>query len=319
MISRSETGVRSAKPWRRYLSYIVAAAAVAIAAFLLYRTLSRYDWSELVSAVKSVSLDRLLLAIGFTAASYLSLTGFDYLALRYAGHPLAYRQAALASFCSLSIGHNIGFAALSSGAIRYRFYSRWGLGTGEVAKVILFCALTVGLGLSILGGVALLVHPDLAVEVMKVPREVVYFAGAACLTWPVLYLLLTATLKHPLHIRGRSLALPSPRLAIGQMIIGPVNFALVAAALHQAIVALQDVSYLAVASVYVTANVATLVTHAPGGLGVVESVVLFLLPHAQLIGAVLAFRFVYFLLPLVLGSVLLASSELVLSRSAGTS
>ncbi|WP_246248849.1 lysylphosphatidylglycerol synthase domain-containing protein [Chelativorans alearense] len=321
MISHSETDARAARhrPWRRYLGYTAAVAAVALAGFLLYRTLSRYDWAELVSAVAAVSFDRLLIAICFAAASYLSLTGFDFLALRYAGHPLSYRRAALASFTSLSIGHNIGLAALSSGALRYRFYSRWGLGAGDVAKVILFCALTVALGLSILGGVALLFHPDLAVQVMGVPRGSVYFVGAACLVWPALYLFLTATIKHPLRFRGRSLALPSLRLALGQAIIGSVNFAFVAAALHQAIAALQDVPYLAVASVYVTANVATLVTHAPGGLGVVESVVLFLLPHAKLIGAVLVFRFVYFLLPLVLGSVLLVSSELVLSRPAGTS
>ncbi|MDZ5695951.1 lysylphosphatidylglycerol synthase domain-containing protein [Chelativorans sp. M5D2P16] len=315
MTSHSGAAAHPAKhagPFRRYLGYTVAVAAVALAAFLLYRTLSQYDWPELVSAVTAVSLYHMLLAIGFTAASYLTLTGFDFLALKYAGHPLAYRRAALASFCSLSIGHNIGLAALSSGAIRYRFYSRWGLGAGEVAKVIVFCGVTVGLGLSILGGVGLLVHPDLAIDVMGIPSSLVTLVAVICLLWPALYLVLAATVERPLRFRGMTLAMPGFKLALGQVILGTVNFAFVAGALHQTIAALADVPYLEVAAVYVSANVATLITHVPGGLGVIESVVLYLLPRAELIGAVLVFRFVYFLLPLALGSLLLGFSEVVL-------
>ena len=137
---------------------LIAILAVSLAAFLLYRTLSRYSFEELIASVAAVPTSRLAAAGGFAAASYLCLTGFDYLALRYVGRPLPYRKAALASFTSLSLGHNIGFASLSSGAIRYRFYSRWGLRAGEVAKVILFCGVTVGLGLMLLGGAALLIR-----------------------------------------------------------------------------------------------------------------------------------------------------------------
>ena len=120
-------------PRKKIWSALVAFLAVSLAAFLLYRTLSRYSFEELVASVTAVPMQRLLAAGGFAAASYLCLTGFDFLALRYVGRP-PYRQAALASFTSLSLGHNIGFAALSSGAIRYRFYSRWGLRTGEIAR-----------------------------------------------------------------------------------------------------------------------------------------------------------------------------------------
>jgi uncharacterized membrane protein YbhN (UPF0104 family) len=136
----------------RRLMPFIAVAAIALAAFLLYRTLSRYSWPEIAASVAAIPVHRLIFAAGFAAASYLCLTGFDYLALRYVGRPLPYRKAALASFVALSMGHNIGLAALSSGTIRYRFYSRWGLSAGEVAKVILFCGITVGLGLITLGG-----------------------------------------------------------------------------------------------------------------------------------------------------------------------
>ena len=105
---------------------------------------------------------------------------------------LPYPKAALASFTALSLGHNIGLAALSSGAVRYRFYSRWGLSTGEVAKVIVFCGVTVGLGLLILGGAALLLRSGLAVEITGLTQPVVIALGLGCLAVPAIYLILSA-------------------------------------------------------------------------------------------------------------------------------
>jgi glycosyltransferase 2 family protein len=298
----------------RNWKYLIAAAAVGLAAFLLYRTLSRYSLNELIAAVTAVPLPRLLGAAGFAAASYLTLTFFDYLALRYVGRPLPYPKAALASFTALSLGHNIGLAALSSGAVRYRFYSRWGLNAGEVAKVIVFCGVTVGLGLLTLGGAALLLRSGLAVEITGLTHPVIIALGLGCLAVPVIYLTLSSVVRRPLRIRRWSLEIPAFRLAIGQVLIGSVNFAFVAACLHQTLAAVADVAYLGVASVYVIANATALVSHVPGGLGVIESVVMYLLPQDNLIGPLLVFRFVYFLAPLGLGGVLFAITELVLRR-----
>jgi glycosyltransferase 2 family protein len=296
---------------------LIAAAAIGLAAFLLYRTLSRYSLDQLVAAVAAVPAPRLLGAIGFAAASYLSLTGFDYLALHYVGRPLPYRRAALASFTALSLGHNIGLAALSSGAVRYRFYSRWGLSAGDVARVVLFCGITVGLGLLVLGGAALLLRSGLAMEITGLARPVVVAMGIGCITLPAAYLILSAFVGKPLRIGRWSLDMPPFRLALGQVLIGSVNFAFVAACLHQALAAVAEVAYLGVASVYVIANATALVSHVPGGLGVIEGVVMYLLPQNNLIGPLLVFRFVYFLVPLGLGGILLAATELFERRRSG--
>lgn len=306
--------VRKRQVWLG-LKYAVAVGAVVLAGFLLYRTLSQYEWHELVAAVSAVSFAHLSLALGFTAASYLALTGFDWLGLRYAGSPLPWRWAALASFCSLSLGHNIGFAALSSGTIRYRFYSRWGVGAAAVAWTILFCALTVAVGLTTLAGLALLLSPDTAADVTGLPQATVQIVGGLCLAATTAYLAVAFLLGgRSLRLRKHEVKAPEFRLALAQTVIGTLNFAFVAAALHQTVLSVADVPYLQVATVYVSANVATLITHAPGGLGVIESVVLFLLPHANMIGAVLVFRFVYYLLPLVLGGMLFVASELLAPR-----
>jgi glycosyltransferase 2 family protein len=303
----------------RNWKYLIAAAAIGLAAFLLYRTLSRYSLDELIAAVAAVPVPRLLGAAGFAAASYVSRTFFDYLALRYVGKPLPYPKAALASFTALSLGHNIGLAALSSGAVRYRFYSRWGLNAGDVAKVIVFCGITVGLGLLTLGGAALLLRSGLAVEITGLTHPVIIALGLGCLAVPAIYLILSLFVRRPLRIRRWSLEIPAFRLAAGQVLIGSINFAFVAACLHQALAAVADVAYLGVASVYVIANATALVSHVPGGLGVIESVVMYLLPQSDLIGPLLVFRFVYFLAPLGLGSILFAVTELVLRNRGAAS
>ena len=300
---------------RRVVMPVVAVAIVCLAAFLLYRTLSNYSLGEIEAALHSIPLKRIGLMIFFAAASYLCLTGFDWLALRYVGRDIPYPKVALASFCSLSLGHNIGFAALSSGAIRYRFYTRWGASAGDVAKIIIFCGMTVGFGLAVLGGCAILLRPELAARITGLPQGTVVLLGVVLLASAALYVALSAFRQRPVQLWKWRIEIPSLRLAVGQIVIGPINFAFVAACLYQALAAVQEVPYLEVAAVYVIANVTSLVSHVPGGLGVIETVVLYLLPGANVIGALIAFRAVYFLLPLTIGAPLFAITELMLKRS----
>lgn len=289
-------------------------AILCLVAFLLYRIFRQYSLTEVMESARAIPAYRLALAAAFAAGSYLCLTVFDYLALRAIGADIGYPRAALTSFVSLSIGHNVGLAALSSGAIRYRFYSRWGLDAGDVAKVIIFCAITVGLGLAGLGGLAMLIEPELARQVTRLEDGVVVALGIACLGLPAAYLTLAACVRRPIVFRRWSIEMPALPIAAAQAAIGPINFACVAGALHQTIAGVADVAYPSVAAAYVIANATSLVAHVPGGLGVIEGVVLFLLPGKDLIGALLAFRLVYFFVPLLLGGSLFALSELLAKR-----
>jgi uncharacterized membrane protein YbhN (UPF0104 family) len=295
--------------FQRLVPWIMLAIS-AVIVVLLARALRQYDPAEIWQAVRGASAARLGLAIAFAAASYLCLTLFDTLALRYVGKRLPYRQIALASFTSLSIGHNVGVAALSSGAIRYRFYSRWGLSGEEVGKLIGFCAITVALGLAALGGAAALLRPQLTAEVTGLGAAAVLAIGAACIAAVAGWLVLAVVRRRPIRVWKWCVAVPPPRLAALQIAVGTVNFGFVAATLHQVLLTAAEAGYLQVAAVYVIGNVAALVSHVPGGLGVIESVVMYLLPAANLIGAVILFRFVYFLLPLPLGGLSFLATEL---------
>ncbi|CAN7248574.1 UPF0104 family protein [Bosea sp. LjRoot237] len=288
-----------------------------LAAYLLYRTLRGHSYQELSGLLRSANPIRVAAALGFALCSYACLTLFDFLALRYAGKLLPYRQAALASFTSLSLGHNIGLAALSSGAIRYHFYARWGLTAGDVAKVILFCGATVGIGLGSLAALALLLRPELAVKLTGLPDSAVFALAAGLILALAVYFILCACVRGRLRIGSWDVELPRPQLAAAQFIVGPLNFALVAACLHQALASLGEVSYPDVAASYVLANIASLIAHVPGGLGVIEAVVTMVLPGAGVIAGLIIFRAVYFLVPLLPGAVLLAFS-LTRKRPSGT-
>lgn len=300
---------------RAWLKPALALVALIVAAGLLYRTLSNYSLDDLVQITREVPLGRFAAAAGFAALSYLCLTLFDYMALHYARTPLSYPKAAIASFTGLSIGHSLGFAALSSGAVRYRFYSRWGLDAADVGKVIVFCGTTVGLGMMALGGVALLARSDLAVETIGLSRVTVLALGVGNLLLVAAYLALAWWRREPFKLWRWQIRMPTPRLAFTQVAIGTLNFTLVAACLHQAVLAVAETSYFAVASVFIIANATAIVAHVPGGWGVIETVVMRLIGGADVIGAILVFRIVYYLVPLGLGGLSLAASELLIRKS----
>ena len=289
------------------LSIVIPVVLLPLAFWLGYRALSEHSLADIQASIIGIPNLNLALALGFVAASYLCLTGFDALAVRYAGRSLPYRKVALTSFVSLSIGHNVGGAAFSSGALRYRFYSGFGLSALDVGKIIVFCGLTVTLGLASLAGIALLLGPELGFGVVDLRPAMARFVGVLCLAAVGLYLLLAWWLKQPLVVRGHEFRMPSVRLAAGQILVGTANFACVAAALHQLMAG--AASYAQTVTAYVLGTIAGILSHVPGGLGVLEFIIGALLGHAEAIGALIVFRVLYFFLPLLLGGTLLASTE----------
>jgi hypothetical protein len=181
--------------------------------------------------------------------------------------------------------------------------------------MILFCAMTVVLGLNTRGGLALLLQPNMAAEFLGLSSKFALGLGAACLLLSMLYVGLAAVLRRPIGIKQWKILMPPLRLALAQVVVGTINYVFVAAALHQMLLSVTDIGYVAVATIYVVGNVATLVSHVPGGLGVLEAVVIYLVPQPAVIGALVAFRVIYFLIPFGMGALLFAAYELAQRRS----
>jgi len=293
----------------RLITGLIGAAATGLAAYLLWRVLHRYSPAEIEAAVAALPAGSVAAATLYSLGSYQTLSLYDYSGVRYTGRRLPWPRVALASFTALSIGHSIGFAALSSGALRYRFYRGWGLTPGDVARVILFCAATAVLGLATINGVALVAAPGLLSEAAGLPADLLRVGGALCLLVMPGYLAVSLGWRPQLLVRGWWLKAPPPRLLLAQVLLGPINFALVSAALYELLGATTDVGFLAVAGIFAVANVVGILAHVPGGWGVLETAVVLTLPDADPIGALVAFRAIYWLVPFLLGLVTLGLAE----------
>jgi uncharacterized membrane protein YbhN (UPF0104 family) len=311
-MSDTSSRLKRLSPW-------ISVILFGLAAFLVSRTLRRHSLEEIVQSLGAISSTHLALGAVFTAGSYVCLTAADTLAIRYTKRDLPYRRIALASLISLSIGHTLGLVAFSSGAVRYRFYTAWGLSAGDVGRIILFCGATVLLGLTTLGGIAALMQSPLVAHMFGVDSGVVIAAGGILLVLPAAYLAFTIVVRRTIYIRNFTLHLPPLRLAIGQILVGTCDFLLVSAVLHQMLSASAEIGFLRVAAVYVIANTAAIVSHVPGGLGVIEAVILSLVPGPNVIGALIAFRTMYFLIPFVIASLLLGAFELTHRRHRASS
>ncbi|MDQ8732133.1 lysylphosphatidylglycerol synthase domain-containing protein [Bradyrhizobium sp. LHD-71] len=295
----------------RWVGPLMAVIVVGLVGILGYRIVNEYRWADVSQAIAAVPTGRIVVGALFAAASYLCLSFFDWIALRCVGRPLAWRRAALASFCSLSIGHNVGFAGLSSGAVRYRFYARWGLSFEQVARLVIFCGLTVAMGLLTVGGCSLVFNPSVGGSFAGLSSPAARALGLLLLAVPVVYVGLTRFMTS-VSLLGWTVPLPSTRLAAAQVGVGSLNYLCVVACLHQLVAGAGAIGYFDVATAYVLANTGVIASHVPGGIGVLESIVLSLLPGAPVLAALLIFRVVYYLVPLAFGLALLVLSEVLL-------
>ena len=258
---------------------------------------------------------RLALALLLTALNYLVLTGHDALAFRYLRYPLSYGKIAFASFLGYVFSHNIGFALLSSASIRYRLYSTWGLSTGEIATVVAFNGVTFWFGVLFLGGVVFVWEPLTLPPALRLPFfHSLHPLGVIFLILVAGYLLFSAIRTTPLKIRDWEVPLPPVRLAVAQVVLSSLDWALAAGVLYVLLPTTDNLSYPLFLGIYILAQMAGVSSQIPGGLGVFETIIVLLLspqlPAPAILGSLVVYRGVYYLLPLGIATVLLAIHEL---------
>jgi phosphatidylglycerol lysyltransferase len=297
----------------RFLFLALPVAVLVAAGFAIHRELAGFSWADLQRSVGELPRAALALAAVVTAVDYLLLSGYDLLALRYAGRTLPFPRVLFTSFISYAFGNNVGFSLLSSSSVRLRLYSQWGLTPVEVTRVVAFTAaqLWAGLlpilGVALLTGVPLPVHPWLA-----------RLLGVAALAATGVYLLAAARVRREVRLGGLAIQLPSLRLAAGQVLVSAADWAVAALVLF-VLLPEGSVSLPALIGLFVAAQVAGLASQVPGGIGVFDSVVLAALSASvgapRLLAALLAYRSIYYLAPFLLGFLLLVANELVLRRA----
>jgi uncharacterized membrane protein YbhN (UPF0104 family) len=296
---------------KQIFTYIMLLVGFGAAGYLLYHTFREYSLNDIIGSIREIPARNLATALLFAFCSYVCLTGFDWAGVRYVKRDLAYPKISLASFIALSIGQSVGLAGLSSGALRYRYYAHWGLSAEDVAKIVLLSGVTVGIGLAMLCGIVMILNPSDSSEVLRLSKGAVRAIGVVCIGATAAYLCLAAFLRTPLRIRSWTFQMPTFRIALSQAIIGTINFALVSACLREVMAASADVSFLKAATAFSLANVAVLITHAPGGLAVLEATVRHVMGEQASVGSLVAFRVTYFFIPFLIGLPLALITEAI--------
>ncbi|MEO1199587.1 MAG: phosphatidylglycerol lysyltransferase domain-containing protein [Pseudomonadota bacterium] len=274
--------------------------------------LSEVSPQDVIDAFRATPSAAILTSLGFAAASYLAMTGYESLALHHLKKPIPYRRTALASFTSYAVANNMGFAVLTGGSVRYRIYSLEGMSAVDIAVLTAIVMMTFTLGILTALGATLIISPATASAIDRLPVSLNFLLGIVLLTGIAGYIVWVSRRRRRISYKGFRVRLPGPRLTLIQIVIAVSELILAAGALYALLPADTNLPFSIVAVAFIAAIGLGVLSHAPGGIGVFEAVMLLGLPQIppeQLLASLLMFRCVYYLVPLALAALLLAYHE----------
>ncbi|MEW6256166.1 MAG: UPF0104 family protein [Pseudomonadota bacterium] len=299
------------------LGLVLSLAIITFAVVVLWNMLQGLQVSEVTAALKEKSPTHVLAAFLLVCCAYLTLTFYDFFALRTIGrNHVPYRVAAMAGFCSYSVGHNVGFTVFTGGSVRYRIYSAWGLTAIDVAKICFVAGLTFWLGNIAVLGLGIVLHPEAATAVDQLPPIVNRMIGVGALVGLVGYIVWVSIAPRKIGKSTWYVTLPAGKLTLIQVGIGILDLCLCAAAMYMLMPANPYIDPISLAVIFVTATLLGFASHAPGGLGVFDAALLVALPQfdkEEMVGALLLFRLFYYIVPFAFSLLLLGTREVILS------
>lgn len=280
---------------------LIGLAAVVFSGWLLYKELKGLSAAEVWTALSAISGHSWLMAIGSTVVAYAALAWYDRIALLHLGHKLGWGFISLVSFTTYALSHNIGASVFSGAMVRYRAYSTKGLAAAEIAVLVALCSFTFALGTILLGGLVLIGEPDLVKRLYDVPEWLARLVGFAMLGFCALYALGSWLHFRPWRIGSFELVYPRLPIVARQLVAAPIELIGAAGIIYFALPEAGNPGFFVVLGVFLASFSAALLSHAPGGLGVLEYVFVKSMPDmpaASVVAALLVFRLLYLLVPL---------------------
>ncbi len=281
-----------------------------------------YNLSDILTGISGIRGGQVFRSLIFTVCSYLAVSCYDVISFQYIRSSLSMAKIALAGFITYAISPTVGLPFLTGGALRYRLYSTWGISAVQIAQVILFSNLSLWIGLFAVAGLVLLLNPSPIPSDLDFPLHSLQPLGAICTVLAGVYIGLCAWITAPIRFRSRYLHLPSLQIALAQILTFAVDWGFASAALYSLLDLSSDLDFFRFFGIYVIAMVAGLISTVPGGLGVFETVMIFFLStmmsNAVILGTILIFRLIYYILPLSIALVTLGWFEIQQRRTPTT-
>lgn len=300
--------------WKDYIWPAIGLGAVTISVWLLYKELRSISLEDVIDSLAAITLTQWLLSTACAFLSYMSLAGYDRIALKHLHKKISWLFISLCSFTAYALSHNIGASVISGAVVRYRAYSSKGLSGAEVAVLVGFCSFTFALGTLILSAIVLLVEPDLLQRFNEdIPESLAITAGITILVLVTLYVFGSWMQLRPLRI-GSKFQLSYPRLSVvkWQLLIGPLELIGAAGIIYFALPEANHPGFLIVLGIFLISFSAALISNAPGGLGVLEFLFITGLPNinpADVLAALIVFRLLYLLIPFAISLIVVLVFE----------
>jgi len=296
---------------RRLVSAAISLLLFGGAIYVLHAELRDHPVHEIMAELRSFPRIRLLLSLAATILGYLALAGYDAVSLATLGRRLPFRRVAYAAFLGYAFANSLPLSVVTGAAVRYRLYSQWGIERGDAARVITLNTMTYVVGLLASAGVAFALQPVLVPGFLRLPLRTARPLGFLCLAVVAGYLIWSSRRGRDLKLWRWELPRPTLRRAVAQIGVSAGDWVLSGAALY--VLLPHRVPFHVFFAVFLLGQIAGLVAQVPAGLGVFEAVMLWgltpaLRAPAILIGLV-AYRLVYFLLPLVVAATVWAARE----------
>jgi glycosyltransferase 2 family protein len=298
---------RADKPWWPWLKRGVTALFFIAVASLLVSQARTIEWGQVLASLQRYPLRVLAGALALAVLSFTFYSCFDLLGRRYTGHTLGTGSVMGVTFISYAFNLNLG-SLVGGVAFRYRLYSRLGLRAGLITRVMTLSMLTNWMGYLLLGGLVFSLLPPTGLPASwKIDSAQLRYVGLALMVVAGGYLALCAfSRQRTLQWRGHAIELPSLPMASLQLLMGAGNWLVMSGIVF--VLLQQRIEFSAVVGVLLLAAIAGVITHIPAGLGVLEAVFVALLSHQmprhELLAALVAYRVIYYLLPLTLASAL---------------
>ena len=311
-------GLKHRIGWKQ-LGIAASLIIIAFAITTLVRTLKGVDTGVMLVALTEIAPHRIALAALCVVGAFCTLTFYDFFALRTIGKKhVPYRIAALSSFTSYTIGHNIGATVFTGGAIRFRIYSEYGLSAVDVAKICFLSGLTFWLGNTFVLGIGMAWHPGAASAMDQLPAAINRLVAFGVLGAILAYFvwLSLGEERRELGQNGWKVKLPSAPLTLVQILIGVLDLGFCAMAMYLLMPADPGIDFMSLAVVFILATLLGFASHAPGSIGVFDAAMLVALPQfgrEQLLATLVVFRILYFMIPFGIAISIMGSREIWLN------
>jgi uncharacterized membrane protein YbhN (UPF0104 family) len=302
---------RRYRPTFRKLGIAASFLIIAVSAAIFARTLMHTDINKVRAAIAGTGGDQIALAFGFTALSYLALTGYDGLALRHLGIKVPYWLTALASFASYAVSFTLGFPLVTGGAVRYWLYAPAGLTAAKVLSLTVVAGVTFWLGMGAIVGVGFVSASDAVAEINHFHPLVNRLIGLSVIGALIAYLIWVGSMRWRQSALLGNFKLPGPLVTLGQMALGVADVCSASAALYVLLPKSPTIGFPTFATLYSFASMLGIASHSPGGLGVFEATILQGVPGSDdaLLASLLLFRAIYYLAPFIVAMAMLGGVE----------